>query len=330
MFISHRVSCLADCFAPLTGWKSKVESVIVLLEDPERQYCLYLEKAKSPDEGDKEEVEDQDEGDEEEKNDICDKDEDFICDKDFKDIYRTKIMRSIVQTLQENKKKQNKKPPSGGHRENNGEKEDKSAYLWTFEEFILNRFKLIRNDLLCCIKNLYTHLPTSFISEEQVKKMIRAVDLLESIGKLLETKGMVNDGLSKFRCEFQDVGNRSILLEELSSQKTECIKILKLLSRTLELPTFTETEFDKIQSFCLKSACLIFCTASSSAKLHVEGQTPVEMLIIDEAAQLKECESTIPLQLPGLRHAVLIGDERQLPAMVQSRVCYVILAFMSC
>jgi senataxin len=44
------------------------------------------------------------------------------------------------------------------------------------------------------------------------------------------------------------------------------------------------------------------------------------LLVIDEAAQLKECESTIPLQLSGLRHAILIGDERQLPAMVQSKV----------
>ncbi|CAL8088461.1 unnamed protein product [Prunus armeniaca] len=58
----------------------------------------------------------------------------------------------------------------------------------------------------------------------------------------------------------------------------------------------------------------------SSAQLHTEGMAPLEMLVIDEAAQLKECESAIPLQLPGLRHAILIGDERQLPAMVKSKL----------
>nr|GFC84213.1 probable helicase MAGATAMA 3 [Tanacetum cinerariifolium] len=47
----------------------------------------------------------------------------------------------------------------------------------------------------------------------------------------------------------------------------------------------------------------------------------VELLVIDEAAQLKECESVMPLQLSGLRDVVLIGDEKQLPAMVQSRIC---------
>ncbi|KAK8667983.1 hypothetical protein V6N13_105455 [Hibiscus sabdariffa] len=48
---------------------------------------------------------------------------------------------------------------------------------------------------------------------------------------------------------------------------------------------------------------------------------PLKVLVIDEAAQLKECESAIPLQLPGLQHSVLIGDECQLPATVKSKVC---------
>lgn len=54
--------------------------------------------------------------------------------------------------------------------------------------------------------------------------------------------------------------------------------------------------------------------------MHEDGPRRVPVIVIDEAAQLKECESTIPLQLPGLRLAILIGDERQLPAMVKSKV----------
>jgi senataxin len=45
------------------------------------------------------------------------------------------------------------------------------------------------------------------------------------------------------------------------------------------------------------------------------------MLIVDEAAQLKECETLIPMLLPGIRQAVFIGDECQLPALVKSKVC---------
>ncbi|PKI33603.1 hypothetical protein CRG98_046005 [Punica granatum] len=49
-----------------------------------------------------------------------------------------------------------------------------------------------------------------------------------------------------------------------------------------------------------------------------ERLKPPQLLVINEAAQMKECESVIPLQLLGLRHAILVGDDRQLPAVVMS------------
>nr|GEX90582.1 UvrD-like helicase, ATP-binding domain, P-loop containing nucleoside triphosphate hydrolase [Tanacetum cinerariifolium] len=58
----------------------------------------------------------------------------------------------------------------------------------------------------------------------------------------------------------------------------------------------------------------------SSYKLHVVNMEHLNILVIDEAAQLKEAESIIPLQLPGMKHAILIGDERQLPARINSNV----------
>ncbi|KAG5008561.1 hypothetical protein JHK82_017134 [Glycine max] len=56
------------------------------------------------------------------------------------------------------------------------------------------------------------------------------------------------------------------------------------------------------------------------AKLHEKGMAPIELLVIDEATQLKKCEAAIPLQLCGVRCSILIGDESQLPTMVQSKV----------
>ncbi|VYS68455.1 unnamed protein product [Arabidopsis thaliana] len=60
---------------------------------------------------------------------------------------------------------------------------------------------------------------------------------------------------------------------------------------------------------------------SGAAEMNVERTGNVELLVVDEAAQLKECESVVALQLPGLRHAILIGDEFQLPAMVHNDQC---------
>ncbi|KAJ9145900.1 hypothetical protein P3X46_028228 [Hevea brasiliensis] len=68
----------------------------------------------------------------------------------------------------------------------------------------------------------------------------------------------------------------------------------------------------------LLTASLIFCTASSSYALHSVLANKLNLLIVDEAAQLKECELSIPLQLPGVRHSVLFGDHCQLSATVTS------------
>lgn len=84
-------------------------------------------------------------------------------------------------------------------------------------------------------------------------------------------------------------------------------------------------EDEDIRKFCLTNAHIIFCTASGAAEMTAERTGSVELLVVDEAAQLKECESAAALQLQGLHHAVLIGDELQLPAMVQSEVSQIVL-----
>ncbi|KAE8773370.1 putative ATP-dependent helicase [Hordeum vulgare] len=101
----------------------------------------------------------------------------------------------------------------------------------------------------------------------------------------------------------------------MGEKMTAILDISRELLQDLNLPV--TKGFSVIKEFCIKSASVIFCTVSGSSKL--EGQK-MDLLLIDEAAQLKECKSLIPLQVSGLKHAVLIGDERQLPAMVQSKV----------
>ncbi|KAB1211382.1 putative helicase MAGATAMA 3 [Morella rubra] len=131
--------------------------------------------------------------------------------------------------------------------------------------------------------------------------MIRALDSLKSLATLL-----------------RDIGIGGAHFTNLSPTIKKCFQLLKVLSEDFSVPTLTDPYL--IQNLCLSNACLVFCTASSSAKLHTNGMNPFELVVIDEAAQLKECESAIPLQLSGLRHAILIGDERQLPALVKSKI----------
>ncbi|XP_031107496.1 probable helicase MAGATAMA 3 [Ipomoea triloba] len=192
--------------------------------------------------------------------------------------------------------------------------------LLTFEEFVLNKYESLAKRLEFCMTTLYTHLPTSYFPLEIVKKMVTTHNLLQTLGALLktvaETCGGQRDALKGIKVSFPKSKKH---IDALQTTKSECVVMLKLLSGSVTLPNLSGN--NQIRSFCLKSAVLIFSTVSSSSKLHSEGTTPIELLVIDEAAQLKECESTIPLQLPGLRHAILIGDEKQLPAMVQSEIC---------
>ncbi|KAL7235387.1 hypothetical protein ACSBR1_018813 [Camellia fascicularis] len=339
VFLDHRVSILAHCFAPGFGWKNSLEAIICLLEDPKELYNLYLQKEKEKDKKEVEKDNGDDEKEEVEKTNFGnspadsnqDKEGDDFCDQDFKDLDEKEIWRrTIVQTLKtnKNKKKQNNETSqrksqlksdkgednSTQSKQKRGDMEKKCENLMKFEEFIMKRYKSSGRQLIFYITSLLTHLPTSFFSLEVKMKMIRALDLLKSVGTSLHSRAIADKDLREIPIYgVHDVGN------DIVSAKTECLQILKSLRESLAVPNITE--YDQIRSFCLQNACLIFCTASSSAKLHTEGIAPLELLVIDEAAQLKECESTIALQLPGLRHAILIGDELQLSAMVQSKIC---------
>ncbi|KAJ8531447.1 hypothetical protein K7X08_026881 [Anisodus acutangulus] len=330
VFLNNRVDALASCLSPNSGWRIGIQSMICLLEHPEEQYRKYVENLKDK-EHETDDNEDIDDGEEEGRGSVTSQESSLsekygkINDQGLDKNRKSKLWKKFVlDTLKENKKKDKQNSQRNNSKaadkvnkvKNEGEEIKKEAIVWTFEEFVNKRFKWIQNQLIFCLTSLYTHLPTSFISLEVANEMIRLLKMLQTLGKLFATVEET-EGLREILPEF--VTKNKTRLFNIRTTKAACLKVLKFLTESISLPNFIEDY--QIRSFCLKGACLIFCTASSSTKLHTEGMTPLEMVVIDEAAQLKECESTIPLQLPGLRHAILIGDEKQLPSMVQSKIC---------
>jgi len=296
VFLDYRVDVLVKCFAPLSGWRNGLESMVSLLDDPKSQYKIYLKKKKKEKNEENRKVERR----KEEKR------------KEYK---RKEEKRMVYKRKEENKKEykrneENNKGDDELKRDDDEPKKDDDDLL-TFEKFLKKTFCSIHEQLKFCMVNLYTHLPTSLLPLEVVKKMFRALTLLKSLE---------NEVLLQVLNNFEDIGSRVGYLAKLSMRE-ECLQILRYL--TLSLASFVPNLTDNylINNFCLANASLVFCTASSSAKLHrIEEKKPLEYLVIDEAAQLKECESAIPLQLSGVRHAILVGDEKQLPAMVKSEV----------
>ncbi|KAI3722952.1 hypothetical protein L2E82_34185 [Cichorium intybus] len=159
-------------------------------------------------------------------------------------------------------------------------------------------------------------MPTSIISVEAVNQMTGLVDSLKLLEKLLKQTVVSKLGIREALNGLCHATTGGII--SLHACRMSSIETLKHLQSILHFPEFKEKY--EVKQFCLANAYLIFSTASSSINLHTNGTKPLEVLVIDEAAQLKECEALIPLQLGGVQHVILVGDERQLPAMVQSKI----------
>ncbi|PSS21431.1 Helicase MAGATAMA 3 [Actinidia chinensis var. chinensis] len=323
VFIDYRAKILVKCFAPLSGWRHCLRSMISLLEDPEHLYRLYLCNGKEKNEDSDDDMEEEDE-----KGTLAEGmlkhngDKKELYAQNFRGVTNKRLwMKVIAQTLKENKErmKWNEVPLRKSNcsffgKTNRGNSLSGNKRRLMFGEFVKNKFKSLRRKMKLFVIDLCTHLPTCSISLEVVENMFRALNCLEYLGTLLDS-AMVSD---EELLNITEAGETCLTGSSgLSMSKRKCLQMLRSLPEHFLSPdTFGE---HSIKTFCLDNACLLFCTASSSVRLH-QGTNPLELLVVDEAAQLKECESAIPLQLPGLRHAILIGDEQQLPALVKSKI----------
>uniref|UniRef100_A0A2N9ENH7 DNA2/NAM7 helicase-like C-terminal domain-containing protein n=1 Tax=Fagus sylvatica TaxID=28930 RepID=A0A2N9ENH7_FAGSY len=169
VFLDNRVDILLECLVSSYGWKGSLVSMICLLEDPKQQYDLYL--------NDRSMIDNEEEKTEGiSKNKETNRNQGKVIDQSFEDNKKSKknLNKVIVQALNENKNKKKHKEMIPSHKENKLEDEDGSSQNkcenpLSFEEFVQRRFKRILKRLEYCSENLYTHLPTSFISLEVMK-----------------------------------------------------------------------------------------------------------------------------------------------------------------
>ncbi|XP_076911050.1 uncharacterized protein LOC143568900 [Bidens hawaiensis] len=194
----------------------------------------------------------------------------------------------------------------------------------SFIEYVRERFNSCASPLKRCVLIFLTHIPKSFMKEHNYQMMVSLLEYLSFFKSLLFEKSLVSDELEQFFTSKPLLNDLDKLGEmpSISFVRAKYLSVLNALQISLErlaLPHFSIEV--AITNFCYQNASLIFCTTSTSYKLHSIEMKPLEILVIDEAAQLQEAESTIPLQLPEMKHAILIGDECQLPAMVSSSIC---------
>ncbi|KAI3470133.1 hypothetical protein Pfo_026796 [Paulownia fortunei] len=193
----------------------------------------------------------------------------------------------------------------------------------SFLEFARDRFAHVAAPLRRCMLIIFTHLPRSFIHEQNFQSIVQLLSLLDSIEMLLfEDSNMTSKELESIFQHQGIIGSESFVdISSLLCIRSQCLSILRSLQASLNklgLPICGNRT--STAEFCFQKASLIFCTTSSSYKLHSVHMEPFNLLVIDEAAQVKECESIIALQIPDVRLAILVGDECQLPATVSSKL----------
>ncbi|WCJ17628.1 P-loop containing nucleoside triphosphate hydrolases superfamily protein [Euphorbia peplus] len=211
------------------------------------------------------------------------------------------------------------------HRESENTKEHISRKHKSFLEFARERFMSSVMPLKACVLTLCTHIPESYIGKHNIANGMSLVRLIDKFGSLLFRDDVTSEALQESLSDPELVLDSSRNFRDaqikLRLSRRECLYLLKNLQKSLnalQLPSAMNKH--SIEKFCFERASLILCTTSSSYELHLRKIEPLDILVIDEAAQLKESESMIPLQLCGINHAILIGDEGQLPAMVESNL----------
>ncbi|OWM65612.1 uncharacterized protein LOC116201312 [Punica granatum] len=199
----------------------------------------------------------------------------------------------------------------------------------SFLQYMRKTFSSTMEPLERCLSTLSTHICANYVPNHSVRsitelfghlKLFRAALWGKNLNFLPQRLEEIFSSQSGDRFSSQAL---TCPMLTLYSKRCECLAALKSVRDSLDelnLPYFSSKRM--IKKFCFQSATLIFCTAFNTSKLHERKANvePPKLLVIDEAAQLKECDSVIPLQLPGLKHAILIGDERQLPSVVNSDV----------
>ncbi|KAM3369762.1 hypothetical protein ACQJBY_017559 [Aegilops geniculata] len=202
--------------------------------------------------------------------------------------------------------------------------DDGSGDPMCFSDFLKKQYDVIAKGLIRCIMNLWIHLPGRCFSCDSISSISKLFNMLKKIDALLCDVNLTDESLKRVLggCSTgKSVCGQPIpfIEKELDGARSACLILLKNLQQSLNLPSGVDRNW--VQRYCMRNATLIFCTTSSSYRLHHMEITPLDVLIVDEAAQVWECELVIPLRLHGLKHVVLAGDDCQLNAMVKSQVC---------
>jgi senataxin len=333
VFLDSRAKRLLPCFMPNTGWRHCLCSLIDLLENSATKYQSYIQDIIQQESPTKD-------IDEDTSWHMCHRND--YCEQNSKESEDKDNYSDVVLKNKDNDCDDDECYDSGDVEE--------ALIVPSFKHYLKDDYNKLSGNLYDCIDILYNDHPRNPETGRSFQCMLEVLELIKILYALINCDFDDGDIWSDelLASKIEDEGDPEIWPEKLASvqinscnklkfslARSLCVQELRYLCTNLELPNcYSERS---VQQYVLARTKCILCTVSSSFRLYnvpkgnsssglcgllkkPENMNLLELLIVDEAAQLKECETLIPLQLPGIKQAIFIGDEYQLPALVKSKV----------
>ena len=203
-----------------------------------------------------------------------------------------------------------------------------------FWKFAGEFMKKMKKELEKCSSVLVSELPRCRLEERTSNAINKVCDLMKELVASMPSEAP-KGAVSWFTAPKTDV-----LVETFSAINLGGVgkgisktRLFEIKERLLEMlisstrsylhdsknPLGCNLDGEWLQSLCLREATLVFSTVSSAGGKQMRN-IPFECGIVDEASQLVEAETTIITSITELKQLILVGDHKQLPATVISKV----------
>lgn len=224
--------------------------------------------------------------------------------------------------------------------------EDKLKEMTSGKNFMLQLLKEVletkSETLMKLLKTLWTYLPSSLFSEEVETRMAALFVSLEELKSLLQNADVTEEDIkdtfklrraesfpsrklktSLRRSNASKYVSINPIVKDMRRAKDECLKRLKYIGRHANLPY--ERDIESMRKFLIQKTSIILATPSSSFELHNIDRIPIDVLFVEGASRIRECELLIPLTLRSLSHVILAGDSFQLNTVNVSKVTLLLI-----
>ncbi|EFJ34295.1 hypothetical protein SELMODRAFT_438696 [Selaginella moellendorffii] len=170
----------------------------------------------------------------------------------------------------------------------------------SFLDFSRERMTFLGDQMLSSIDLVCNDLPSTFL---------KSTDILGARHHVTE----INAAFGRFRED-------SEVLNYVSSTSGAAAALLNLLKTNMDFVTYPPGKIPTGEEL-LRHASVVCCTVSSAGTRIVQNTSRhFYTAVIDEAGQLVEAETAIVMGLQNLKQLVLVGDHKQLPATVISKI----------